>query len=235
MNSIFISNINVLPFLVLAGMVAFILYDLSRFWSVRQEQDLSEKRLRQKYSQSEVLNSLYETASHDQSKETRINWLLDDLENKLGWKILAYLDFLESEQVIVFRSVRGLSQKYRDFVHEVFHDKIGVGTVAGGRAISTKQPVVVNDWNKDPHLRDLDFLSEYGHIGSFAAFPIVSSLKTYGSLHVYGTRVGEFTLNEVQFFTTIANSLAAILEHDGLRLEGGDKNGNDIGQGQENH
>lgn len=194
----------------------------------------TEKLLLQKKNQGIFLNSLYKSVDDYQPKEVRTVRLLDDLEYNLGWKRLAYLDFLENEQVIIFRIMRGLPQKYRDFVHEAFHDRVDIGSVAGGRAISTKQPLVVNNWNKDPHLKQLGFMSEYGGVVSFGAFPIVSNLKTYGSLHVYGSKAGMFKLNEVQFFTTVVNSLAAILEYDEL-TKGGDKNGNDIGQGQGNH
>lgn len=229
MNNPFIINI-ALPMLALMGMLSLLICDLYRLRSVRGAVKRNVEALRQKKSQQEVLNNLYQIASLDEPKDARIDKLLDDLENKLGWKAISYWDFLESEQVIVINKMRGLPQKFRDFVHQYYNDRLDVGSVAGGRAISTKQPVVANDWNADPHLKHLPFLSEYGNIASFAAFPVVSSLKTYGSLHVYGSRVGQFTLNEVQFFTTIANSLAAILEHGELTSKGGEKNVDDIGK-----
>ena len=187
------------------------LYNL-RLLTLKQKQ--TAKLLLQKKNQGIFLNRLYKSADDYQPKEVRTVQLLDDLEYSLGWKRLAYLDFLEDEQAIIFRVTKGLPQKYLDFVHEVYHDRIDIGSLAGGRAISTKQPLIVNNWTQDPHLKHISFMSEYGHVISFGAFPIVSSLTTYVSLHVYGGSAGMFKLNEVQFFTTVANSLAAILEHD---------------------
>lgn len=210
------NTLNILFFLAGLAMAPLLFYDFYRLLAVFKQRNQIEKRLLQKRNQSGIFNRLYQATFEKKSAQMRINELLDDLTGKLDWKMLAYLDFLENEQALVFKSVRGLSQKYLDYVHEVFHDRIDVGSVASGRAISTKQPVVVNDWNKDPHLKGLTFLSRYGHVASFAAFPVISNLKTYGSLHVYGAKVGEFTLNEVQFFTTLTNSLAAIFEHDEL-------------------
>lgn len=229
MNNLFIVNL-ILPLLALLGSLPLIFYDLYRLFAVRGAVGRNQKLLAQKKKQTEVLHNLFKEAFVDEPEEIRVNRLMDDLEHKLGWKALAYWDFLEDEQVIVIKNMRGLPQKFRDFVKEYYNDRLEVGSVAGGRAIATKQPVVSNDWNSDPQLRHLPFLSDYGHIASFAAFPVVSSLRTWGSLHVYGTKIGRFSLNEVQFFTTIANSLAAILEHRELKARGGEKNVNDIGE-----
>lgn len=230
MNNFLIENM-LLPFLALLGMAPLLFYDLHRVFSVRGAILRNDRLLKQKQKQTQVLHNLYEEASLDEPEEVRVNRLMDDLENTLGWKALAFWDFLESEQVIEMKSSRGLPKKFTDFTRDYYHNRLDVGSVAGGRAISTKQPVVSNDWNSDPQLKHLPFLSEFGHIGSFAAFPIVGISKTYGSIHVYGVKVNTFTLNEVQFFTTITNSLAAILEHRELFLKGGGKNGNDIGKG----
>lgn len=226
MNSLLITNL-MLPLLALLGMMPLLFYDLYRIQSVRSAVSRNEKRLRQKKKQTEVLHHLLEKSIVQESQEIRINQLMDDLEDNLGWKMISYWAFLEGEQVIEMRNSRGLPKKFTDFTKQYYHNRLEVGSVAGGRAISTKQPVVSNNWNADPQLRHLPFLSEYGHIGSFAAFPVVSNQKTYGSFHVYGTKINAFTLNEVQFFTTITNSFAAILDHSEFSTKGGDRNGND--------
>lgn len=184
----------------------------------------TEDSLNRRGKQVAILNTLYAQAYIYSSKDERINKLLDDIYNMLGWEAVAYWEFDEEEQSLEMKYQRGLAKGYLDTLQNAFHNKIPVGSFAGGRAITTKQPVVVNDWYKDPHLKGIEFLSESGHIYSFAAFPIATMLKTYGNLHVYGTLVNRFKLNEVQFFTTVSNSLAAILQNDELAGKGVVKN-----------
>lgn len=229
MIEILVANL-MLPALATVGLSPLLFYDFYRFYSVRRAIVRNQKKLEQKMKQTAVLNRLYQRAFSKDNQEVRINKLMDDLEENLGWKMLSYWEFLEEEQVIEMKNERGLPKKFTDFTKEYYHNRLEVGSVAGGRAIATKQPVVSNNWNADPQLRHLPFLSEFGRIGSFAAFPVVGSSRTFGSLHVYNSKVNAFSLNEVQFFTTVTNSLAAIFEHRELTLKGGGKYVNDVGK-----
>lgn len=199
--------------------LAFFIWNLYKLRTVLINKNQIRNLLLAKENQAQLIGRLYDFSSAYHPKEARIIRLLDDLEYNLNWKMLAYLEFLENEQALIFRVTRGVPKKYMDFVHEVYHDRIDVGSVAGGRAIATKQPMVVNNWAEDPHMTHISFMGAFGHIVSFANFPIIGNLKTYGSLHVYSDQVGRFKLNEVQFFTTVANSLAAILEHDEFLIQ----------------
>lgn len=182
-----------------------------------------ENLLIQKNKQSTLLNNLYAYAYIYQSREARINQLLDEIFSVLEWKILSYWELDEKEQVLRMKYQRGLPQQYLDMLLKVFNNQVKVGGFGTGRAVTTKQPVIINNWEKDPDFKDLKFLSESGDVRSFAAFPVATNKRIYGNLHFYGNKMNQFKLNEAQLFTTITNSFAAILENDELAtVEGGD-------------
>lgn len=194
---------------------------VSKIISLIQDLKSAQLRTRQlnfllegKNKQMTLLTNLFPKTSTLQSKESRINQLLDDISQILQWKMSAFWEFNEKGQFLEFKYHRGLSKEYLLVMEDLLHNKIPVGGFGSGRTISTKQPVVVNNWLKDPQLKGVEFLSQAGNIHSFAAFPVATNAKTYGTLHLYAPQINEFKLNEVQLFTTVANSLAVILEND---------------------
>lgn len=164
-------------------------------------------------SQKALVDRLLSQAYSKKKHVVRIDTVLEDIYATLGWRV-AYWEFIEKEQVLKLTQHRGLNIKYLEMLNSILHNQIPVGGYGSGRAIATKQPVITNDWVHDPHMKNLEFLSSVGQIRSFAAFPIDTDAISYGTLHVYGERINMFKLNEVQFFTTIANILAAIFEND---------------------
>lgn len=169
-------------------------------------------------NESMVINNLFESAYIYKSKYERIEKLLDDIYTIMGWRC-SFFEFIDKDQQLELKIHRGLSPVYLNTVREILHNRISTGDYASGRVISTRQPVIVNDWLKDPHLSKVAFVAKIGDIYSFAAFPIMTRYKNYGTLHLYGHHANNFKLNEVEFFATLANSLSVILENDDLNNE----------------
>lgn len=209
-------------FAIIAMVIGREIYLLSsKIRQAFQTRKTLNQSITQKYQQGRFLYHLCISAFIYQSYSDRVEQLLDEIEGALNWRIIAFWDFNETEQALFYRSQRGLSAKFVKSIHENFRDRVEIGSVAAGRAISTRQPLIINNWHKDPHLKGLDFLSEFGAVNSLGIFPVASRLKTYGNLHVFGETLNQFKLNEVQFFATVVNSFAAILDNDELARRSG--------------
>jgi GAF domain-containing protein len=150
------------------------------------------------------------------SQSAIINALLDDLVENTSWNVLAFWQFIPQDQVLELKYHRNLPEPYLKIVYKAIRNRVPVGSFGSGRAIATRQPVVINDWTKDPLFRGIWEWPHISKIYSFAAFPVISKTNIYGTFHAYGSEIGRFKLDNVEFFTIIANVLAARLEVESL-------------------
>lgn len=230
-NNIFISFLSLAAFALIGELILW-LKQIMCYIKLQTYKNHTIFLLKQKDAQNLLLSRLYTASSFYQPREARINELIDDIVRMLEWKVIAYWEFNQKEQALFYKYSRGLPKEFVKQIHGTYHDRVDIGGLASGRAIVTKQPVIIDNWTKNPLLKGIEHLYKYAKSCSVGAFPIVSNKNTYGTLHIYATECGQLRLNEVQFFTAVANSLAAIIENDNLEMKGGEQDGDDVSKSE---
>lgn len=136
---------------------------------------------------------------------------LNTLREQIGWTYHSIFRLDEDKQLLVIRFTGYLPEWYmRDLSTKVF---IKVGDAAIGRAVATKQPAIINTASSDPRFKNVSPLGHQTGYKSLSCYPMIGKLKTYGGFCTYSSKENIFTLFDTQFFMSVANIYAAILEN----------------------
>lgn len=179
----------------------------------KQEEQALQMQFAKRQSYMKVILTLCDSFRTHGAYESRLQTFINLIFDKTGWRA-AFWQFDEAGQQLHLHYQKGLSEQYLTTIKQANLTAIPIGGYGSGRAIATKQPVIVNNWQKDPHMKYVESIGEVGMVRSFAAFPIATDEHTYGTLHIYGMEVNQFALSDVQLFTTMANLLAVQLDID---------------------
>jgi PAS domain S-box-containing protein len=94
---------------------------------------------------------------------------------------------------------------------------IGKLTIEGGThsqagyAIRERLPVVVPDFRKETRFTPSKLLTEHGGIAGMCV-PMLVEDRVYGAMTAHSKSVRDFTIKELEFFCTVANTVATVLE-----------------------
>ncbi len=89
---------------------------------------------------------------------------------------------------------------------------IEVGTHSqAGYAIRERLPVVVRDLRQETRFRPSKLLTEHGAIAGMCV-PMLVEDRVYGAMTAHSKTVRDFTVKELEFLCTVANSVATVLE-----------------------
>jgi len=94
---------------------------------------------------------------------------------------------------------------------------IGKLTIEGGThsqagfAIRERLPVVVPDLRKETRFTPSKLLTEHGGIAGMCV-PMLVEDRVYGAMTAHSKSVRDFTIKELEFFCTVANTVATVLE-----------------------
>ncbi len=94
---------------------------------------------------------------------------------------------------------------------------IGKLTIEGGThsqagyAIRERLPVVVRDLRKETRFTPSKLLTEHGGIGGMCV-PMLVEDRVYGAMTAHSKRVRDYTVKELEFLCTVANTVATVLE-----------------------
>jgi GAF domain-containing protein/HAMP domain-containing protein len=109
-------------------------------------------------------------------------------------------------QTLTVASYRGLSE---EFVAAI--DNLEMGEGLSGRVVQTGEPLVVPDLAKDPRLTR-SAVTE-GGFRTVAIVPLTSRDRIWGSLFVITRTARDFTAQDVEFLTHIADQIAVAIDN----------------------
>ncbi|MCL4365676.1 GAF domain-containing protein [Patescibacteria group bacterium] len=189
-----------------------VVVELIRIFISLRKGKLAFQALIKRQNELKYLNFLITAATSDKkSIEESFPIYLNTLREIVGWTYHSLFRLDEEKQVLPIRFTGFLPEWYmKDFATRV---QVRVGDVSVGRAVSTKQPVIINVTAVDPRFTDVKSL--LGHVGyqSVTCCPVIGKLKTYGGFCTYSAYKNIFTLHDTQFLLTCANLYAVILEN----------------------
>jgi signal transduction histidine kinase len=119
-------------------------------------------------------------------------------------KYCSVLGLLPDRKTLVLRAGIGFRE-----------EAIGAATVGeqnslAGYTLRSRQPVIVEDWQKETRFDSLPLLQEYDTIGSISTV-IDGTEKPFGVLIVHTTKPSKFSQNEVNFIQMSSQILAAAI------------------------
>lgn len=135
---------------------------------------------------------------------------LNFLREMLGFTYHSIFRLDEEKQCLLIRFTGDLPEWYMEELSSKV--LIRVGDAAVGRAVATKQPVTLNKANLDPRFFSMKPLVKQTGYRSLSCYPLIGKLRIHGGFCAYSAYENIFTLGDTQFFMTLTNYLAAILE-----------------------
>lgn len=123
----------------------------------------------------------------------------------------ALLLFDEENQALALRATHGLEREHAAI------SPIDVETSLTGRAIQRGEPVIVTDLQNEAAYKNRA-LAQRENLHSFLSVPVSVRGKVIGAFNCYLDRVHEFTPQEIELFSTLANQTAVALENANLMM-----------------
>lgn len=195
-----------------AAILMIVLVQIVRLYLLNKKEQKILSQLTNRHKELNYLNLLTSAALSDKSTlEQILPKYLNVLKEQLGWTFHSIFRLDEERQLLTIRFTGYLPDWYMEELStKVF---IRVGDASVGRAVSTKQPAIINVANQDPRFKDV--LSLTGRTGykSLSCYPLAGRIKTYGGFCTYSEFENIFTLSDISFFTTVSNIFAAIIEN----------------------
>lgn len=129
----------------------------------------------------------------------------------MGAKGTALLLFDEEQDELALRATYGLQREHAEI------SPIDVETSLTGRAIMRNEPVMVRDLQNEPAYKNKGLAQREG-LRSFLSVPVTVRGKTIGAFNCYLAHAHEFSAQEIELFSTLANQTALALENANLAM-----------------
>lgn len=141
--------------------------------------------------------------------ETTLLQEICQIVTNTGGYPLAWIGYAEQDAAKTVRPVAqaGFQPGYLERIHLTWGDEPS-GQGAGGRAIRSDEPVVINNIHIDPSFTPWrDEAEQYGY-ASMVALPLVAEGQTLGALAIYADQPAAFTEEEVRVLAEMAGDAA---------------------------
>lgn len=159
-----------------------------------------------------LLSIIKEANETDQTLEERFTRNLNRLRDELNWSYLSIFRLVDERQILVIRFTGYLPNWYmEDLSKRVF---VKVGDASVGRAVSTKQPAIVNSAEVDPRFQNVTAFAQNTGYKSLSCYPLMGRTKVIGGFCAYSVKEAAFSLHDIEFLLTVSNLFTAIIEND---------------------
>ena len=124
----------------------------------------------------------------------------------MGSKVCSLMLLDEAKQMLVIKATQALSPAYRN------KPPIQVGQSVSGRAVKERQPISVLDVTQANGYMYPEIAAREG-LKSLLSVPMMIKERATGVLNLYTTTEHQFSRDEIQVLSTIANQAAVAIEH----------------------
>jgi nitrate/nitrite-specific signal transduction histidine kinase len=179
--------------------------------------NLMSSQLQESYAQLEqqvaartkelaVLNAIAATVNQSRDLGRILYDALDETLQILGIDSGGIYLLDEEAQILTVAAQRGFKPQ---FVQEI--DNLEIGEGFSGQVIQNGQPLIIRDVSKDPRLTRM-FVRNEG-LRSMAVVPVSSKGKAIGTLFTVTHDEREFSVQDLQLLTSIANQIGIAVEN----------------------
>lgn len=170
------------------------------------------KETRQRARALEALTAVSHTLTQDRYPEEIMQLIVNMTAQMMGSNICSIMILDEKNQELKVVASQSLDPAYRD------KPPVKVNGSLSGRAVITKQHVIVKDVRKESSYQFRDLAIKQGLI-SLLSVPMMYKEKVLGVLNSYTPVEHHFSDDEISFAKSVANQCAAAIENTRLLSE----------------
>lgn len=130
----------------------------------------------------------------------------------MGSNICSLMLLDEKKKLLEVKATQSVSEAYNR------KPPLRLGEGIAGIAALEQRPIIVRDVKRDPRYVNKEIAEKEG-LASLVSLPLVVRGKTIGVLNLYTSEPRDFTEDEIQLLTTIANQAAIVIENHRLLME----------------
>ncbi len=124
----------------------------------------------------------------------------------MGSKVCSLMLLDASKKQLVIQATQALSEDYRN------KPPIKVGESVSGRVVQNKKPITVLDVTQEKTYQYPEIAKESG-LKSLLSVPMMIKDEIVGVINMYTTKQKQFSNEEIQLLSTLANQAAVAIEH----------------------
>lgn len=160
----------------------------------------------------EALARISELITSDLYFEDILRLIVTITAQVMGSNICSLMLLDEKKKLLEVKATQSVSEAYNR------KPPLRLGEGIAGLAALERRPIIVYDVKKDPRYVNKDIAEKEG-LASLVSLPLIVRGKVIGVLNLYTSEPRDFTEDEIQLLTTIANQAAIVIENHRLLME----------------
>jgi len=161
--------------------------------------------------QIEALSKIGKAITSYKYLDDVLNFIVSITAEIIGSKICSLL-LLNEKKELVIRATQSISESYK------IKSPIKLGEGIAGKVARENKPIAVYDVKQDPQYINREIAEKEG-LCSLLSVPLNIKGRVIGVLNCYTDSPHEFTEEEINLITTIANQAAVVIENAQLMLK----------------
>jgi len=156
-----------------------------------------------------ALSDVSKTVASDMYLEEILSLLMRITADLMNSKICSLMLYDEKTQELVLRATQSLSKDYLN------KRNLKVGESVSGRVVKTKKPINVENVQED-ELYNFPEIAKKEGLFSLLSVPLVYKGKVIGVLNSYKDHIHQFTKEETDLLSSVANQAAVAIQNTSL-------------------
>ncbi len=156
--------------------------------------------------QLQALSKISKAITSDLYLEDILRLIVTVTAELLGSNICSLMLIDEKKQELAIRATQSMSQEYNK------KPALKVTEGIAGKAIRDNRPIVVRDVTREKEYKYRDIAQKEG-LRSLLSVPLAVKVKVIGVINCYTTVERDFSVQEIDMLTTIANQAAVVIEN----------------------
>jgi signal transduction protein with GAF and PtsI domain len=161
---------------------------------------------REKARQVEMLSQVSQTIASNRYLEEILHLIVTMTAQMMGSTICAMMLVNDERQELAIKATQSLSDTYRN------KPPLRIGESISGRAVKERRPIAVLDVTREPGYMYPDVAKQEG-LQSLLCVPMMIKDRVVGVINSYTSKPHEFTDEEIQVLSAVANQAAVAIEH----------------------
>lgn len=153
----------------------------------------------------EALSKIAQAITSDLYLDDVLKLIVTVTANTFGSKICSLM-LLNENQELVIRATQSVSESYNK------KQPLKIGEGIAGKVVLEKRPVTIYDVTEEKEYKYKDIAKNEG-LFSLLCVPLVVKGRAIGVINLYTSKPHNFTKNEINMLTAVANQAAMVIEN----------------------
>ncbi len=159
-----------------------------------------------------ALSDVSKTVASDMYLEEILSLLMRITADLMNSKICSLMLYDEKTQELTMRATQSLSKEY------INKPNLKVGESISGKVLKEKKPVVTKNVQEDPLYKYPEIAKKEG-LFSLLSVPLIAKGKIIGVLNSYKDHVHEYSKEEIDMLSSVANQAAIAIQNTSLMAD----------------